>query len=195
MYRFKNSKSQANYNNSRTDMQDSSTMFSSIIKSKRKAPKSIFGSNNESIYSTLNNENEINPKTRFIRNICNDTFYPRHLRSRKYLKEIKNILPPLITSGNELSPKYIDCQETFSNFKTIYQNQGLELLKNIDRINEGKVENVFTYDIYKNNSINDEESKYIQEILKKKKKDNNFMIHFKKTDYESPEKSLMTLKR
>ena len=190
--RFKNSKSQTNYNNSRTEFQDSSTMFSSIIKSKRKTPKSIFG-NNESIFSTLNNnDNEINIKTKFIRNLCNGTFYPKVLKSKKYFKEIRNILPPLTTT-NDFFSKNSDYQETFSNFKTIYQNKGFEVSNNMEKINEGKIENNFTYDIYKNNAINDDESKFIQKIFKKHKKD-KFFVKFKKTDFESPENSLMTLK-
>ena len=184
---FKNSKSQSNYNKSRTELQNSSTLYSSIIKNKFRS------FSNESNFSTISNvDRHQNIKTKFMLNLCNGTFYPRTLKSKKYLKEIKNILPPLLTTTDFYAPNS-EYQETCSNFNILYQNKGLELMKNIDKINESKIENPFVYNIYKNNAVNYEESKYIKDILKKNEKD-NCLIDFKRTEYDSPQNSLMTLK-
>ena len=185
---FKNSKSQNNYNisYSKTEFPNSSTMFSSI--------NSIITQNKENNLHTLsNNIDKRNIKTKFMLNLCNGTFYPRTLRSKNYLKEIKSVLPPLITSNNYISPNS-ELQESIDNFNLIYQNKGSDLSKNIEKINEGKYDNQFTFNIFKNNRINLDESKYINKIFKKNKKENYF-IKFKGTsEYESPLNSLMTLK-
>ena len=188
---FKNSKSQSNYNGSKTDYQDSSIIFSSIIKSKKKNPNSSLGLSNESYFHTINNETR-NIKTQFMRKLCNGTFYPRTLKSKKYLKEIKGILPPLLTT-NDFFSQNSEYQETIDNFHTIYQNKGYDLLKNLDKMNEGKIDNLMTYNIFKNNKINNEESKYIKNIFRKNRKE-NLNIGFKRTEFDSPQNSLMTLK-
>ena len=192
---FKYSKSQSNYNSSNTEFQDNSTIFSSSIKNKQKSKNfSTIYPNNESLFSTINNnESSHNLKTKFMQKICNGTFYPRILKSKKYLKEIRNILPPLAINNNfsSLDSEY---QESISNFNAIYQNKGIELEKNIERINEGKIDNLFTYNIIKNNGINNKESNYIKKIIRKNKK-NNFLVNFKGSEkFESPTNSLMTLK-
>ena len=184
---FKNSKSQSNYNKSRTELQNSSIIYSSIIKNK------IRSSSNESNISTINNiDKYTNVKTKFMQNLCNGTFYPRTLKSKKYLREIKNILPPLLTTNDFYSPNS-EYQETFSNFNLLYQNKGLDITKNIDKINEAKIENPYLYNIYKKNGINHEESKFINNILKNNKKE-HCIIELKKSQYDSPQNSLMTLK-
>ena len=122
---FKNSKSQNNYNisYSKTEFPNSSTMFSSI--------NSIITQNKENNLHTLsNNIDKRNIKTKFMLNLCNGTFYPRTLRSKNYLKEIKSVLPPLITSNNYISPNS-ELQESIDNFNLIYQNKGSDLSKNI----------------------------------------------------------------
>ena len=188
-----NSKSQSYYNFSKTEFQDNSTL-SSFIKNRKKSTNFSFaGKNNKNKYSIANSNSCTNIKTKFMQTLCNGIFYPKVLKSKKYLKEIKNILPPLTTTTDFFSPNS-DYQESISNFNTIYQNKGVELEKNIDRINEGKIDNKFTYNIFKNSGLNKEESKFIKNIIKKNKK-NEFLVNFKgKENYDSPTNSLMTLK-
>ena len=183
---FKNSKSHNNYNHSKTDFQDNSTMFSSI--------NSIITYNKENnLYTLKNQHDKPNIKTRFMLKLCNGTFYPRTLKSKKYLKEIRNILPPLITISNNFSPNS-ELQESLDNFNTAYHSKGSDLSKNIDKINESRVSNQFTYNLIRSNRINLNESKYISNIFKKDKKENCFIGFKGKTEFESPQNSLMTLK-
>ena len=192
---FKISKSQSNYNCLNTEFQDSFPIFSSLVKKNTKSPNFQTNfKNKRSLYSTINtSKSNHNLKTKFMLKICNGTFYPRIFKSKKYFNEIRNILPPLATNSNFSSPDS-EYQESISNFNEIYQNKGTELEKNIERINEGKIDNLFTYNIIKNNGINKKEFNYIKNIIKKNKK-NNFLVNFKGNEkYHSPTNSLMTLK-
>ena len=197
---FKNSKSQSNYNHSKTEFQDSSTIFTSKIKNKRNLhiQNSLLGKSNDNnsynynIINTNTKYNKTNIKTKFMLKLFNGTFYPRILRTKSYLKEIKKILPPLITT-NDLFSSSSEYQEVFNNFHFIYQNKGSELYKSIEKINESKIDNQYTYNIFKNNRINNDESKYINSYFKKNKKQ-KCIIGSKKSEYDSPENTLMTLK-
>ena len=183
---FKNSKSHNNYNHSKTEFQDNSTMFSTI--------NSLISCNKENnIYTVKNKLDKQNIKTKFMLKLCNGTFYPRTLKSKKYLKEIKNILPPLITNGNNYSLNS-EMQDSLDNFYMAYHSKGSDLSKNIDKINESKVSNQFTYNLFKSNRINFSESKFINNVFKNDKKENCFIGFKGITEYESPQNSLMTLK-
>ena len=190
---FKNSKSQSNYTFSYFEFQDKSIIYSNVIRNKTRSNFSIIAKNNESKYSSMTSENNQDMKTKLMLDICGGTFYPRLLKSKKYLKEINNILPPLTTVNDFYSPNS-EYQESVSNFPAIYQDKGSELEKNIERINEGKIDNQFTYNIIKKNGLSQEETSYLKKISKKNKK-NTFLINFKgKENYFSPTNSLMTLK-
>ena len=132
-------------------------------------------------------------KSNFCASITNSNFYPRTLKSKNFLNELKSVLPPLPTENNNFTNNLL--QESISNFQNIYSNKGVELTKNIDKLSEGIINEKNEYEFLKKNEINFDESTLIKKILKRKVYNSNLLIGFKGNEnYESPKNALMTLK-
>ena len=119
---FKNSKSQSNYTFSNLEFQDKSTIYSNVIRNKTRSNFSIIAKNNESKYSAMTTENNQDMKAKLMLEIYGGTFYIRLLKSKKYLKEINNILIYLNKVNDFYSPNS-EYKKSVSNFPAIYQDK------------------------------------------------------------------------
>ena len=193
---LKTSKSYYNNNKSRASAITGSrfTVFNTrkkIPKRESTIPKYMLVQDSE-----INNPEKLKKiiKSNFCASVTNSNFYPRTLRSKNYLNELKTVLPPLTIPNNDIQVNNL-LKESISNFQNIYSCKGVELTKNIDKMNEGVLNEKSEYEVFKKNEINFDESSLIKNIFKKRANNSNPLVGFKGFEtYESPVNALMTLK-
>ena len=156
-------------------------------------------------FNNINNFNHTyiiepeNKTTNLLNSLYKNTFYPKSLKNKNFLKELNNQLPLLhLKKDEEENDKdkdkvkeilINDYKNSVSNFNEIYKTSGEELINEIQK-NEISKESII--DLVKSSRINSQENNYISSIIKPRKR--NISVEFENENYRSPKNSLMTLK-
>jgi len=156
-------------------------------------------------FNNINNFNHtyiIEPENKtnnLLNSLYKNTFYPKSLKNKNFLKELNNQLPFLhLKKDEEENDKdkekvkkilINDYKNSVSNFNEIYKTSGEELINEIQK-NEISKESII--DLVKSSRINNQENNYISSIIKPRKR--NISVEFENENYRSPKNSLMTLK-
>ena len=154
-------------------------------------------------FNNINNFNHTyiieteNKTTNFLSSLYKNSFYPKPLKNKNFIRELYNQLPFLHlkkdkeeNDNNKVKEILInDYKNSVSNFNEIYKTSGEEL---INEIKTKEFSNESVVDFVKNNRINNQENNYISSIIKSRKK--NISVEFENENYRSPKNSLLTLK-
>jgi hypothetical protein len=140
--------------------------------------------NDSSLYAKK--ERKINP----LITVYNNAYYPRSLKSKNYIKEINNCLPPISINNEDTSNKILitDYESSVNKFNNIYKNNGDELEYSKESGDEDLINEI------RKNRINYNETNYIDNILKDNQRQNLCVTLRSKEEFVSPKNSLQTLK-
>ena len=154
-------------------------------------------------FNNINNTYIIEPEkesTNLLNSLYKNSFFPKSLKNKKFIREIYNRLPFLqlkkgntendLNDNNKVKEVLItEYENSINNFKEIYKNSGEELFS---EIKSKEIFNESIIDFVNSNRINNEESNYISSVIKSRKK--NISVEFENESFLSPKNSLMTLK-
>lgn len=131
-------------------------------------------------------EKKVNP----LITVYNNGYYPRSLKNKNYIKEIKNCLPPISINNEDYPNKVLitDYESSVNRFNSIYKNTGDELEYSKESGDEDLINEI------RKNRINYNETNYINNILRDNKRQNLCVTLRTKEEFVSPKNSLQTLK-